>query len=56
MNTVKFILNLIAWAMALAFLGNLPEMTRMFRDKAVAAHSRGLLSLGALSRELESRK
>jgi hypothetical protein len=36
-------------------LGILPQMTRFFRTEAVKAHSVGLISLGKVSRRLETK-
>jgi hypothetical protein len=49
---VKVIVNLISWAMALAFLGQLVEMRDLFRDEAVKVHRHGLMNLSSWNSKL----
>ena len=48
----KLIFNLVSWALALAFLGQLVEMRNLFRDEAVKSHRHGLMNLSHWNHKL----
>lgn len=48
----KLLFNLVSWALALAFLGQLVEMRNLFRDEAIKAHRHGLMDLSHWNHKL----
>ena len=56
MESLKFILKIIEWAIVLACAGQLAEETKFFKEKAIESHRTGLMDLGAASRKLQNGK
>ena len=53
MESLKFILKLIKWAIILAYAGQLVDETLFYKAKAIEGHRKGLMRLGDWSRKLE---
>jgi hypothetical protein len=56
MESIKFILKIIEWAIVLGCAGQLAEETQFFKEKAIHSHQRGLMNMGAWSRKLQNGK
>ena len=53
MESLKFILKLLKWAIVLAYAGQLVDETLFYKAKAIESHRKGLMRLGDWSRKLE---